>query len=218
MSNVATAAGRVPTLFALLLGAGVGFVASAQSWWQASGDGAAVGFRGSDATGGLAQALAAVTLAGVLLVLVLRVRGRRLLAVVLGATGVGMVVVGALQTAPDADTVRTRVRQVSLTDQFALDTTGWPWVYAVAGLLVLAGAVLLWLGAPRWTARVSRFERAPSSAGTAVDLGEDPARTWKDLDAGLDPTDPGEQGPNDPDVHAEAGRATMDPTHDHRRE
>ena len=57
-------------------------------------------FSGSDATGGLSQALAAVTLAGVLLVLVLRRRGRRVLAVVLAATGVGMIATGALQTTP----------------------------------------------------------------------------------------------------------------------
>ena len=118
----------------LLLGAGLGFVAAAQPWWQATGAGAAVTFSGSDATGGLCQALAAVTLAGVLLVLVLRRRGRRVLAVALAATGLGMIATGALQTAPDAEAVRNRVRQVSLTDQFALTTSAWPWVYALAGL------------------------------------------------------------------------------------
>ena len=120
--------GRGPTLGVLLLGAGVAFVAAAQPWWRASGAGAAVSFNGSDATGGLSQALAAVTLAGVLLVLVLRRRGRRILAVALAATGLGMIATGALQTAPDAEAVRNRVRQVSLTDQFALTTTAWPWV------------------------------------------------------------------------------------------
>ncbi|MDN5771490.1 MAG: Trp biosynthesis-associated membrane protein, partial [Microlunatus sp.] len=130
----------------LVLGAGIGFLASAQAWWQASGDQAAVAFTGSDATGGLSQALAAVTLAGALLVLVLRPLGRRVLAVALAATGIGMVITGALLTAPDADTVRGRVRQLSLTDQFAVVATAWPWVYAVAGLLVLISAVLLWRG------------------------------------------------------------------------
>ena len=46
-------------------------------------------FSGSDATGGLCQALAAVTLAGVLLVLVLRRRGRRILAVAWPPPGSG---------------------------------------------------------------------------------------------------------------------------------
>lgn len=199
---------RGTTLAILLVGAGLGFVASAQPWWRATGDGAAVTFSGSDVTGGLCQALAAVALAGVLLVLVLRVRGRRILSVALALTGVGMIVTGALQSAPDADTVRSRVRQVSLTDQFALSTTAWPWVYATAGLLVLTGAVLLWWGAPRWVARVSRFERTTPAA---ADLSDDPARAWKDLDAGLDPT-------TDPDVRPSGQRATMEPTQDHRRE
>lgn len=190
-------------------------MASSQPWWRASGDGAAVTFSGSDVTGGLCQALAAVALAGVLLVLVLKARGRRILAGALALTGVGMLVTGAWVSAPDADTVRSRVRQVSLTDQFALDASAWPWVYAAAGLVVLAGAVLLWLGAPRWSARVSRFERTPAArtdgAEPPLDLGDDPARAWKDLDAGLDPT-------SDPDVRTGDERATMEPTHDHRRE
>ena len=52
--------GPLAGLAVLLLGAGLGFVASAQPWWRASGDGAAVSFNGSDVTGGLCQALAAV--------------------------------------------------------------------------------------------------------------------------------------------------------------
>ncbi|HEU5483677.1 MAG TPA: Trp biosynthesis-associated membrane protein, partial [Microlunatus sp.] len=102
--------GRAATSLVLLLGAGVGFVASAQPWWQASGDGAAVTFTGSDVTGGLCQALASVSLAGLLLVLALRPLGRRIVAVVLVATGLGMVLTGAVVSAPDADLVRSRVR------------------------------------------------------------------------------------------------------------
>jgi len=201
----------------LLLGAGLGFVASAQPWWRATGNGASVAFSGSDVTGGLCQALAAVTLAGVLLSLVLKVRGRRVLAVLLAATGLGMIVTGSRVSAPDADSVRNRVRQSSLTDQFALSATWWPWVYLVAGALVLLGAVLLWWGAPRWASRAARFDRSGPDAGRATDLDatldDDPARVWKDLDAGLDPT-----APADPDVRPDEERATMDPTHDHRRE
>lgn len=212
---------RGTTLAVLLLGAGLGFVASAQPWWRASGDGAAVSFNGSDVTGGLCQALAAVALAGVLLVLVLRVRGRRILGVALALTGIGMIVTGAWVSAPDADTVRSRVRQVSLTDQFALDATAWPWVYTVAGLLVLAGAVFLWLGAPGWSARVARFDRTTSGRPerpAPTDLAEDPARAWKDLDAGRDPTTEAETSLNDPDVRTGVEGDTMEPSQDHRRE
>ncbi|HEY5786304.1 MAG TPA: Trp biosynthesis-associated membrane protein [Microlunatus sp.] len=203
--------GRGPTLAVLLLGAALGFVAAAQPWWRASGAGAAVTFSGSDATGGLCQALAAVTLAGVLLVLVLRRRGRRILAVGLAAAGLGMIATGALQTAPDADAVRNRVRQVSLTDQFALSTSAWPWVYALAGLVVVTGALLLWFGAARWAERSNRFSRSSTPTTPVVDLNEDPNRAWKDLDAGRDPT-------GDPDVHDEAERVTMERIHDPRQE
>lgn len=202
---------RGSILAVLLAGAAVGFVAGAQPWWRATGDGAAVTFSGSDVTGGLCQALAAVAGAGVLLALVLRAVGRRVLAVLLAAGGSAMIATGLLQTAPDVEAVRTRVRQVSLTDQFALSATLWPWVYAAAGLLVLTGAVLLWWGAPRWVARVSRFERAAGGGAPAAALSEDPARAWKDLDAGVDPT-------SDPDVRPDAGGVTMDPIQDHRRE
>ncbi len=198
----------------LLVGAGIGFVAGAQPWWRASGDGAAVAFSGSDATGGLCQALAAVTLCGVLLLLVLRAKGRQVLAALLAAAGLGMTVTGALQSAPDADAVRTRVRQVSLTDQFALSTTAWPWVYAAAGLLVLIGAVLLWLGAPGWSARVSRFDRSGTDTATdtaKAELADDPAQAWKDLDAGRDPT-------ADPDVRTGEESVTMDTTDQSKRE
>jgi uncharacterized membrane protein (TIGR02234 family) len=219
VSSPRRVAGRGPTLAALLLGDGLAFVASAQPWWRASGTGAAVTFNGTEVTGGLAQALAAVTLAGVLLALVLRARGRRVLALLLAATGVGMVVTGALQTAPDADTVRSRVRQISLTDQFALEVTPWVWAYAVAGLLVVLGAVLLWLGAPTWTARVARFDRSPTPVGTPADLNADPAQAWKELDAGRDPTADPDERPADPDVRTGNQRVTMDPTtQDHRRE
>ena len=213
------------TLIVLLTGAGAGLVASAQPWWRAVGAGAAVTFSGSDVTGGLCQALAAVTLAGVLLILVLHSRGRRVLAVALAVTGLGMIATGVLQSAPDADAVRSRVRQVSLTDQFALSPTAWPWLYATAGVVVVIGAVLLWWGAPRWTSGTSRFQRAKPAGTVTTDLGADPAQVWKDQDAGLDPTDHTEPGPGDtetrpgdPDVRPDGERVTMDHIHDQRRE
>ena len=216
MSRLDRLTGRGPTLASLLAGAGLGFVAAAQPWWRASGAGADVSFSGSDATGGLSQALAAVTLAGVLLVLVLRRRGRSILAVVLALTGLGMIAAGVLQTAPDAEAVRNRVRQVSLTDQFALSTSVWPWIFAVAGVVVVGGAVLLWIGAGRWAERSDRFARTAELSTGPADLNEDPNRAWKDLDAGRDPT--GEPDAHDPDVHDGPEGVTMGRIHDPRQE
>lgn len=197
-----------------------GLFGSAQPWFIATGDTAApegaITFSAAEATGGLTQALAAVVLAGVLLTLVLAVRGRRVLAVLLAATGIGMVLVAALRLPPSAAAVRARFRQVSLADSYVLDGTGWPWAYGVAGVLVVAGAVLLWIGSPGWRRRTSRYE--PVAVGTTADpatrtasgtvnptaVPDDPAGAWRALDAGLDPTDDG----------AEPSRSDLEPDHE----
>lgn len=203
---------RGPVL-ALLLAAGVvGLLVSAQPWFRAVGDpggGAAdpVVFSGGDATGGLSQALASVVLAGVLLTLVLAVRGRRVVAVLLALAGLGMVVLGVLRSPPSEASVRIRLRQVSLAEVFSLESTAWPWSYAVAGLLAVLGAVLLWIGAPHWTRRTRRYERATPDAALGgleerLDPADDPADAWRALDVGIDPT-------LDPDVRSAAAADTM---------
>jgi uncharacterized membrane protein (TIGR02234 family) len=198
-------------LGSLLLGGLLGLVATAQPWWRAAGEGAQVAFPGTEATRGLSQALAVVCLAGVLLVLVLKVSGRRLLAVLLGLVALGQVLVGALRLRPTSDAVRTKIREVSLVDQYALTPTPWPWVYALAGLVVLCGAVSLLLGARAWAVSAGRFERAVP--GPAEVTSDDPAAIWKALDAGLDPTTtPNEdQAPatGDPDVRFAGAGDTM---------
>ena len=95
-------------------------VAGSRAWWRAAGTGVSVAFTGTEATGGLAQALALVALAGVLLALVLRSRGRRVLGVLLVLAGAGAVVLGLLRPRPASGAVRTRVLEVSLADSFAL--------------------------------------------------------------------------------------------------
>jgi uncharacterized membrane protein (TIGR02234 family) len=207
-------------VFALLaLGGLLALVGSAQPWWRAVAEGTSVSFSGTEASGGLSQALGVVALAGLLLALTLRAVGRRVLAVLLGLTGLGMALVGSLRLQPSPDAVRTRVRQVSLVDQFSLTTTVWPWLYVVAGVVVLAAALLLWVGAPRWPERPSRFARpgteavpVAADATAALDLEADPTRAWQALDRGLDPTAPADPDPavRDPDVQNVARRDTMD--------
>ena len=60
-------------------------------------------FSGTQATGGLSQALAIVALAGTLLMLALRTRGRRVIGALLLLVGVGLAVVGGLGLQPSAD-------------------------------------------------------------------------------------------------------------------
>jgi uncharacterized membrane protein (TIGR02234 family) len=175
-------------------------VASAQAWWRATGAQVSVRFTGSESTAGLSQALPVVVIVGTVLLLVLGVRGRRVVAVLLALLAAGVIVVGASRSRPSADAVRTQVREVTLADQFALVGTAWPWLYAAAGAVVLTGAVLIIATARRWTPTRDRFQRADavSPADVVVDLeSDDPAAVWKAMDAGLDPTlDPG-AGPRD---------------------
>lgn len=199
---------RPLTFGCLVLGGLLAVVASAQPWWRAAAGGTTVSFPGAVATGGLSRALAVVALAGTLLVLVLRVRGRRLVAVLLALTAVGATLVGALRLRPSSSTVRTRLREVTLADSYALTATTWPWTYAVAGLVLLAGSVLLLVTAPHWPERPDRFDRTAPGAGTLDST--DPATTWKALDAGLDPTADADEPGRHPDVHIAQPRDTME--------
>jgi len=146
-----------------------------------------------------------VVVAGTLLMLVLRTRGRRVVAVALALVGAGIVLVGVLRQAPSADAVRNQVREVSLVDQFALQPTPWAWVYAAAGLLAAAGAVLTVLTARNWPTRADRFSRADAPV-RPVSASDDPMDVWKALDAGLDPTSEA-----DPDVRKDSPADTMEP-------
>ena len=217
---------RSLALGGLAAGAVLALVAGSRAWWRAAGNGVSVAFPGTEATGGLAQALALVVLAGALLGLVLRSRGRRVLGVLLLLAGAGVVVLGLTRPRPDSGTVRTRVLEVSLADQFALLGTAWPYVYAAAGLLVVLAAGLMTLTAARWPSRAARFERPdlvstgrPTSDGAGTDGSreEDPASLWRLQDAGVDPTardDTKSSGPAssaEADVHEQPPGVTMKP-------
>ena len=96
-SGPASSSGRRSRALAfgcLLLGGGLALVGSAQPWWRAVGEGVVVKFSGTQATGGLSQALAIVALAGTLLMLALRTRGRRVIGALLLLVGAGIAVVG----------------------------------------------------------------------------------------------------------------------------
>jgi uncharacterized membrane protein (TIGR02234 family) len=170
----------------LLIGGALALVGSAQPWWRATGAGVDVGFSGTQATGGLSQALAIVALAGTLLMLALRTPGRRVIGALLLLVGLGLVVVGGFGLQPRADTVGSEVRAVSLADTFELRATVWPWVIAGSGVLVTIGAVLTIITAGIWPARSERLQ--PGSSEAEVPASEDPAELWKAMDAGVDPT------------------------------
>lgn len=212
---------RLVALGGLAVGAVLALVAGSRAWWRAAGAGVSVTFTGTESSGGLAQALALVVLAGALLGLVLRSRGRRVLGVLLVLAGAGVVVLGLTRSRPATQAVRSRVLEVSLADQFALVGTPWPYVFALAGLVVVVAAGVMMLTASRWPSRAARYERpgaavpggAPGSAAIAADARreDDPAALWRLLDAGVDPTAAADQtgGPADSDDEGSSGRSVV---------
>jgi uncharacterized membrane protein (TIGR02234 family) len=170
----------------LLIGGALALIGSGQPWWRASGEGVVLRFSGTQATGGLSQALAIVVLAGTFLMLALRTRGRRVVGVLLVLVGVELAVVGGLGLRPSADAISSQIHEVSLADTLQLTATVWPWVFAVSGVLVTVGAVLTMITAGSWPSRSDRFR--PGSSRSEVPAAQDPAELWKAMDAGFDPT------------------------------
>ena len=170
----------------LLIGGALALIGSGQPWWRAIGEGVVLRFSGTQATGGLSQALAIVVLAGTFLMLALRSRGRRVIGALLVLVGVGLALVGGLGLRPRADAISSQVHQVSLTETLQLTATVWPWVFAVSGVLVTVGAVLTMITAGSWPSRSDRFR--PGSRMSEVPAAQDPAELWKAMDAGVDPT------------------------------
>lgn len=158
--------------YTLLVAGAVGGVAAANATWGHTVDaiGRDVPRTGVAATGSLALVLAGVIAAGTLLALTLRRRGRRALGVLLAVVAIGMVVTGV-----------GRVGEAGAT---------WlPLSYAAAGVLALAGVVVLELTVHRWPVSPDRYARHRRREQTAAD--DDPADVWKAQDEGFDPTDSG---------------------------
>ncbi|MGI8458382.1 MAG: Trp biosynthesis-associated membrane protein [Propionibacteriaceae bacterium] len=174
----------------LALGGLGGLISAAQPWWVGAAEGSNVTFSGTETTGGLAQAVPFVLLAGTLLALALRARGRAVLGAVLAVAAVGGVVAGVLRPAPPRELVLTRLQAVTLGDTYQLESTAWSSVFVLAALLALAGGVLMLVRAGRWPTRAARFERAATSGQMVPAVPEtSEAALWSALDAGVDPTD-----------------------------
>ena len=175
-SNPPTTWTRPAWLALTAVGGALAFLAASQGWWTVPDATVAVKVTGSTASSGLAAVLPAAVLAAGLLGLVVRRVGRLiagLLAVLLSA---GAVALGIVRPRPDRLMTNT-----PMPANATYQGTAWPWLYLGAGVLMLAGAVLLAVCGPRWPARTAaRFERSAA---------DDPAAWWKELDAGHDPTD-----------------------------
>jgi hypothetical protein len=173
--------GRVLATFGALAALGL----TLADWWTVSWDegmtGAGrVGITGGAGTGGSAALVPAVVLVAALTTLTLARTGRRVMAVVALAAGLGMAVLGFAGPAPSDGVVEQEAAMAALGGGWTLERTVVPMAYGVLGVLVTAAAVLWFLRPPE-----RRSRHLPATSGNVTD----PVASWKAMDAGLDPTD-----------------------------
>ena len=194
--------GFAGTVLLGLAGAVLATVAGGRDW--ASAGGSSTGVRVSaTATGStsapLALALGFVCLAAWGVVLVLRGRLRRVVAVVGAIAAAG--VLAAVLTAGDRaqhDAVRALVAKGATGDGFSTSLTGWFFACAAGAVIALVTFAVAVPAAPHWPAMGSRYD-APAARRQVVEasgavggeeVGEErsPQDMWRALDRGHDPT------------------------------
>ncbi|CUW27838.1 Tryptophan-associated transmembrane protein (Trp_oprn_chp) [Streptomyces reticuli] len=177
------------------LGAAVALLATRQRWAEGSATVAGGAFpltaKGSDVTG-VPAALAIVGLAALVAVFAVRRTGRLLVSGLLTLSGAG-IVAAALAGASDGSALDEQAAQASGDTSATVDAlthTGWPYVAAAGGLLILLAGVLALRYGSRWPAMSGRYERGtarPRRTAAPPDP-ERPEEIWKALDRGEDPT------------------------------
>jgi uncharacterized membrane protein (TIGR02234 family) len=190
--------GRRSLAVALLcgaLGAAVALLASRQRWAEGTATVAGGAFpltaKGSEVTG-VPAALAIVGLAALVAVFAVRRSGRVLVAVLLALSGAGTVAAALLGASDSSalDEKAARTAGDTAATAAALSHTGWPYVAATGGVVLLLAGLLALRYGRLWPAMSGRYERsgAPRSrAPRAVDP-DRPEDLWKALDRGEDPT------------------------------
>ncbi|MEV4337194.1 TIGR02234 family membrane protein [Streptomyces sp. NPDC049590] len=190
--------GRRSLAVALLfgaLGAAVALLATRQRWAEGTATVAGGAFpltaKGSDVTG-VPAALAIVGLAALVAVFAVRRAGRFLVSGLLALSGAG-IAVAALAGVSDGSALDERAAEVSGDSSatvHALTHTGWPYVAAAGGLLILLAGLLALRYGRLWPAMSGRYERGPARprrTARPTDP-ERPEEIWKALDRGEDPT------------------------------
>jgi uncharacterized membrane protein (TIGR02234 family) len=194
-------AGRRSLALALLsgaLGAAVVLLASRQRWSQGTISVAGGDFpltaQGSDVTG-VPAALAVVGLAALVAVFAVRRSGRVLVSALLALSGAGTIA-AALLGAQDSAALDDKAAEASGDTAATVDAlghTGWPYVAAAGGALILLAGLLALRHGRRWPAMSGRYERdgTPRPRRARPVDPDRPEDMWKALDRGEDPTGPG---------------------------
>ncbi|WP_158088540.1 Trp biosynthesis-associated membrane protein [Thermoactinospora rubra] len=158
------------------LGCGLALLAAGREWAVATG-GTPAAATGAELSPALTP-VALAGLAGVVAVLATRGLGRRLVAAVVALCGLAAVL--AAWSATSAGRVRAELSE-QLVAAPAWQTTVWPAVAVVGGVLTLAGGLLAVVRGGRWAGMSDRYgRRAPRERDTSL---------WEALDRGEDPTD-----------------------------
>ncbi|MFB7593906.1 TIGR02234 family membrane protein [Streptomyces sp. NPDC056160] len=193
--------GRRSLAVALLcgaLGAAVALLASRQRWAEGTASVAGGAFpltaKGSEVTG-VPAALAIVGLAALVAVFAVRRSGRLLVAALLALSGAGTAA-AALAGGSDGKVLDGKAAQASgdtAATAASLSHTGWPYVAAAGGVLLLLAGLLALRYGRLWPAMSGRYERAGAPRPRAPKpLDPDrPEDLWKALDRGEDPTGTG---------------------------
>ncbi|HSX98227.1 MAG TPA: TIGR02234 family membrane protein, partial [Streptomyces sp.] len=194
-------AGRRSLAVALLsgaLGAAVALLASRQRWSEGTISVAGGDFpltaQGSDVTG-VPAALAVVGLAALVAVFAVRRSGRVLVAALLALSGAGTIA-AALLGANDSAALDDKAAEASGDTAATVDAlghTGWPYVAAAGGALILLAGLLALRYGRQWPAMSGRYERdgTPRPRKVRPVDPDRPEDMWKALDRGEDPTGPG---------------------------
>lgn len=186
-----------------VLGASLVLLAAGKTWARgtaaSAGHAMPVHASGSQMTA-LPGALALVGLASLVAIFAVRRIGRYVVAALLTLSGLGAAVTALARRGDHGALNSAAATATSLTHATAAhtSTTGWPFVSAVGGvLLVVAGLIALRHGS-RWPAMSGRYDRptgrtaTPRAGRGPAPVTVDPDRPedlWKALDRGEDPTE-----------------------------
>jgi len=181
-----------PTVLVGLAGTTLASVAAARDWAHASGRASGVAVtaaaKGSESAP-LALALGLVALAAWGVVLVVRTRARRVVAVVgaLASAGVLAATVVAFGRAQD-DASRALEARGATGDVSQAALTGWYWAALVGGALALLAFVAALRLAPRWPAMGTRYDAPATRVAQEQAAPATEQDMWRALDDGRDPT------------------------------
>jgi uncharacterized membrane protein (TIGR02234 family) len=183
-----------PTAVTGVATAALAAVGASRNWATGSGSAAGVDVTTSvkgSSSAPLAVALALVALAAWGVVLVLRGRARRVVAVVGGLAAAGVVLTVSTAVGRVRDDAAAAVAAKGGTgEQVVSSLTGWYWACLVASVLCLATFVVAVVAAPGWPAMGSRYDAPPTGARSPRQEAQPTTEQemWRALDEGHDPT------------------------------